>query len=228
MLAQSIVGCYPVPSVAGRPANVLPIDAHVRRVGGGAWYFEREYALDGEVEHGGLGYYHDSTIASLSTRCDVQGGANNTQLFSVLRYQVLGRPAEYVHGVSALSLEVGGSVMLVLPVHEGLIPFPGSDFHLGVNISVGVGEVTPYFSFRHHWGHREYWWDPDEDGPQAEQVLETWYQQQMFLVGVEVPLSSGRNASMAIEFFLGRPPDPEPTGLGIADKTWGMNIIFRR
>lgn len=215
-LALALAGCWPVPSVVGRAAGVLPAGRSIESRGGGGCYFDWETAEDGESNDGGLGYYHWSRTEHVRSGIDWQYGLNNTQGFAVAR---LGTPAERHGFVPAVSIETGSSISWAPTVG-----FPLADIHLGVNISAAFGQVAPYFSWRHHWGREAYWWQPEEEEDGGGEYRRDYFQHHMFFLGVEIRTPAARRPNVAVEVFHGQRPssdDPDPYD------TWGLNVILR-
>ncbi|MHC4201124.1 MAG: hypothetical protein ACYSU0_14120 [Planctomycetota bacterium] len=210
VLALALAGCWPVPSVVGRAAGVLPAGRSIESRGGGGCYFGDESPADGESNDGGYGYYHWSWTESVWSGIDTRCGFNNAQAFAVAR---LGTPAERYGFVPAVSIEAGGSMSFLY-----------ADAHLGLNVSAAFGQVAPYFSWRHHWGRHTYRWEPEEEEDGVAEYRTDYFRHHMFFLGVEIRRPAARRPNIAVEVFHGRRPgsdDPDTYD------TWGLNVILR-
>ena len=159
---------------------------------------EEEYF--GHYSYGPFLYYHKNNALGIGPRSDTYWGWNNLQFFGGVRRQVMGRPqgTRTKRGLDC-SLEAGASAWG--PV------FLVADFHLGANLSLGGGRVTPWLSYRHHWGiHMDF-----DVGPAD-------FRQHMVFLGLEIQTRSAK--PVMVELFHGWPGSD-----WMDELIWGLNVV---
>ena len=177
-------------------------------------------AGDGSLEKNIFGspFYSLGETKGLGDRKEISFGmAYLLQGMGAVRYQFLGEPYGFEPRQGGSRFPVDASIEVGASVSYTFIYF--ADIYFGFNLSVPVGRVTPYFSYRLHW----YWVDPYElyGG-------DHWSSpQQMFFAGLDY-LKPDQRRAIAVELFYGRPPDMTPEGDVRVSETVGLNVIFRR
>lgn len=216
-------GCFPVQSVQGRPAAVLPAGENWSYHGPGGYQGEMTWInnFTGETRKRELPdadvpdyYYYVGRTYGLGKSTEFSCGLAFPFYLPIgmvsVRHQFLGKPYGFdpqqrERRVDA-SIEAGASLNIV------------SDIYYGFNLSVPLGRATPYFSFRHHWIWKDYYESVSGDQWSNKQL--------MFFFGLDF-LKPEKRKAIAVELFYGRPPDMTPKRGFRVYEIVGINVIFR-